>query len=116
MERRQCKYCGRYMSEDADYEFCSGTCAEKFYNRVKRGRVKRTCVECGREFEGYSDRWGNICSRCIYKKHYSAQPKPKHTAAPGNGIDDIIAEQQRILQETGKRLSYGEIMARKTRG
>lgn len=114
--RRQCKYCGRYMGEDADYEFCSGTCAERFYHRVKQGRLKKVCTECGREFSGYGDRWGNVCSRCVYKKNYQAQPKPKHTAAPGNAIDEIIEEQQRILQETGRRLSYGEIMARKTRG
>ena len=115
MERRQCKFCGRYM-QDADYEFCSGACAEKFFHDVKSGRVRKTCAECGAEFKGYGERWGNVCAKCKYKKNYQAQPKPKHTAAPGNGIDDIIAEQQRILQESGKRLSYGEIMARKTRG
>ena len=114
--RRQCKYCGRYMEEDADYEFCSGTCAEKFYHNLQSGRVRKTCAECGAEFKGYGERWGNVCAKCKYKKNYQAQPKAKHTAAPGNGIDEIIAEQQRILKATGKRLSYGEIMARKTRG
>lgn len=113
---RQCKYCGRYMAEDADYAFCSGTCAEKYQRNMKAGRVKRTCSVCGNAFVGYGDRWGRVCSRCVYNKNYKATPKPKHTASPGNGIDEIISEQQRILQETGKRLSYGEIMARKTRG
>ncbi len=114
--RRQCKYCGRFLPEDSEYEFCSATCHKKYRYDVRRGKLKRTCTECGRRFDSYGDRWGSVCSRCIYKKNYKADPKPTPTASAGSGIDEVVAEQQRIFRETGRHITYGEIMAARRKG
>lgn len=69
------------------------------------------CTVCGRTFR-YDTRTGNArCKKCYYDANYRSTKKPKAEHKSAMGIDDVIREQQRIRERTGKILTYGEIMA-----
>jgi len=105
-----CQYCGLEVI-DGRRKYCCPECREADY--ADRGA---TCETCGRKFlRPRKVPKRNVCEKCWYKEHgrtykkYKAPeaPKPKFT------ISDAIREQERIARETGRHVSYGEIMARR---
>ena len=104
-----CKYCRR---EDADID--TGYCSEECMARDLKERT-RTCVKCSRTFVAPRSTPGrNDCPKCYYERHFKSQRKAARPKPGSNSISKILEEQQRLLKETEKRLSYGEIMAQRT--
>lgn len=108
---KRCKYCRRDLP-DGVTDFCGPDCEDAFFERHE----ERVCSKCGKKFVAQMDAWGTVCARCAYKANYKAPTKkksePKKHKIYGS-IDDILTEQRRIYEETGRWLSYGEIMAKK---
>jgi hypothetical protein len=75
------------------------------------GRRWQTCMDCGREFLTHKKQKScHLCDRCKYARYWRAAPRPKKA----RGVDhvaEVIREQAEISEKTGKKLSYGEIMA-----
>ena len=69
----------------------------------------------------FAKQWGTVCPRCVYRDNFAARKKPETDKKPGKKrtigtIDEIIAKQKRIYEETGRWITYGEIVARKNNG
>lgn len=112
MNFRKCKYCKVAAAEEFS-DFCSAECLAKWME----GRKKRTCRVCGKEFYTQRGRSDLRCERCIYVAKWSKHPEaPQYVPAAPDEIDKVISEQKRVLEQTGRRLSYGEIMAARAKG
>lgn len=108
---KRCKFCRRWMSDEHE-DFCSAKCEDRYFNK----KEERTCSKCGRQYMTYVDTWGTVCSRCAYQANYKAPEKKQQETKKHKkygSIEDILAEQRRIWEETGRWLSYGQIMANK---
>ena len=109
MEVRKCKYCKKAAADEFS-DFCSGECLSAWME----GRKKRVCTECGKEFYTQRGRSDKRCERCIYRAKWSSRPdRPQYVPPAPDGIDRVIEEQKAEFAKTGRRLSYGEIMAAK---
>lgn len=111
---KRCKYCRRDLP-DGVTDFCGPDCEDAFFKRHE----ERVCSKCGKKFVAQLDAWGTVCARCAYKANYKA-PEKKAKPAPVKErrigtIDEIVHEQMEIYKKTGGWLTYGEIVARKTR-
>ena len=108
-----CQYCGLEV-RDGRRKYCGPECRDR--DRAERGAV---CESCGREFIRPRKRpKQNLCEKCWYKKNASSpRKKAISSAAPPERqrytIDDALREIERVKQETGRHLTYGEIMARR---
>lgn len=105
---RMCSYCGKAECAPGR-RFCSMECMDMW----DAGYRIRVCTNCNKEFRKAPNKNSKVCPACIYKMHYAAtirQHAPK--VEPEDRIADVIGEQQRILKETGKLISYGELVAR----
>lgn len=102
-----CKECRRRPADEYS-DFCCPACAATYAERKTR-----ICKTCGKRFVPQKAKpYVMECQRCYYRRHFGADSKPTARHTDG-GIDTVIAEQTEILQRTGRRLSYGEIMAKK---
>ena len=106
----RCKNCRCYLADEFA-DFCSDKCETKYLRTHK----KKICTDCGRAFYATPANKHTQCSNCRYVPVYQEKKKtaPKEKTAPD--VDEILKEQTRIYEETGRRLSYGQIMARRTR-
>ena len=106
---RTCKCCGMNIAEEFS-PFCGPECMAKYL----QGRKKRICRECGKEFYTQRGRSNATCEPCLYRRKMAVLAKKKEETTPAEDkILKVIEEQLAIEQETGKRISYGELMARK---
>lgn len=105
-----CKGCGMNRA-GVSSQFCSQVCEERW----NEGKVIRECKKCGRVFERPIEKHTLVCPDCYYREHYAPPKSPARRAGktpPKDEIGEIIHQQQKLQAETGRRLSYGEIVAK----
>ena len=112
---RMCKTCGKKPALPG-----RGWCSLECMDVWDAGLRLSVCPICGVEF--YRERGKNkkrYCKSCQWQQQYG-QPKtpnrPRKAPKPENRLEEAVRETVRIERETGKRLTYGELMARKQRG
>lgn len=64
---KRCKECGEVISyEKRDRNFCNSSCSCK-WNNEHRKTIKRTCKNCGKEFDARSG-FAQYCKECLQKQ------------------------------------------------
>ena len=92
--------------------FCSSECEDLWAG----GKVIRRCKKCNHIFVRPIEEHSLVCPDCYYKEHYAPPKSPSRRMGkkpPKDKINDVIREQMERQNETGRRISYGEIIAKK---
>lgn len=107
-----CRYC-HIEDADEDTGYCSAECMAK--DLEERTAV---CSECGKTYiKPRKLMKGNICGKCWYDKRISSTRRRAKKAPERTGmtIDEAMRIQEQVRRETGRHISYGEIIAGKMR-